>query len=412
MNAEIIAVGSELLTPYRTDTNSLYLTDQLNQLGVEVVLKSVVGDHLKRLVGAAQHALFRSEIVVFSGGLGPTEDDLTREAVSEALGIPLRRNEEVLAAIESRFAARGWKMSPNNVKQADILEGASVLPNANGTAPGQWVEQDGRLVILLPGPPGELKPLFEKQCMPRLAQRLPGQVIRTRFYRVAGMGESDLDALIAPVYSRYTNPATTVLAAQGDIQIHLRARASTAEEAEALLAEVGDPVASLLGERLYSRDGSPLEQVIGTLLRERQATLAVAESCTGGMIGERLTTVPGSSDYFVGGVVAYSDRIKTALLGVDAALIAKHTAVSEEVAIAMAEGVRNRAGARFAISTTGEAGPDSSTGAAVGTVFVGFAAEGCPPEARRYHMPGGRDRVRGFTTQAALEFLRRKILSG
>jgi nicotinamide-nucleotide amidase len=217
--------------------------------------------------------------------------------------------------------------------------------------------------------------------------------------------------LIAPVYSRYTNPATTVLAAQGDIQVHLRARAATAEKAERLLAEVGDPIAELLGDRLYSLDGRPLEQVVGALLRERGATVAVAESCTGGMVGERFTAIAGSSDYFLGGILAYSDRMKIALLGVDAALLARHTAVSEEAAMAMAEGARTRTGATFGISTTGEAGPESATGAPVGTVFVGFSAEGCPPESRRYQMPGGRERVRGFTTQAALELLRRKMLA-
>jgi nicotinamide-nucleotide amidase len=235
-------------------------------------------------------------------------------------------------------------------------------------------------------------------------------VIRTRFYRVTGFTESDLDQLIAPVYSRYTNPVTTILASPGDIQIHLRARASTAEEADRLLAEVGNPIAELLGDRLYSRDGQSLEQVLGALLRERGATVAVAESCTGGMLGERITSVPGSSDYFLGGILAYSDRVKTALLGVDRELIARHTAVSEEVALAMAEGARNRTGANFAVATTGEAGPESSTGAPIGTVFVGFSGVDCTPEARRYQMPGGRERVRGFATQAALEYLRRKLL--
>ena len=308
-------------------------------------------------------------------------------------------------------ACASRQMAEINKRQAYLVEGAEALPNANGTAPGQWMEQDGHVVILLPGPPGELKPLFESECMPRLARRLPAQVIRTRFYRVTGLTESDLDALIAPVYSRYTNPATTILAAQGDIQVHLRARASTAEEAERVLAEVGDPIADLLGPRLYSRNGESLEQVLGEMLRRRGATVAIAESCTGGMVGERITSVAGSSDYFLGGFLVYSDRMKSELLGVDPELIARHTSVSEEVAVAMAEGARVRTGASLAIATTGEAGPDSATGAPVGTVFVGFSEAGVPPEARRYQMPGGRDRVRGFATQAALEYLRRKILS-
>jgi nicotinamide-nucleotide amidase len=409
-DAEIIAVGSEMLTSQRIDTNSLFLTDQLNALGVEVRRKLIIGDDRALLTGAIRHALRHVEIVILTGGLGPTEDDVTRDAAAAALGRQLTFNAQICAEIEERFRQRRRVMAEINKRQAYVVDGAEALPNANGTAPGQWVEEDGRVMILLPGPPGELKPLFEKECMPRLARRLPGLVIRTRFYRVTGFTESDLDALIAPVYSRYTNPVTTILASPGDIQVHLRARAATAEEADALLAEVGDPIAQLLGDRLYSRDGHSLEEVVGNLLRERGATVAVAESCTGGMVGERLTAVPGSSDYFVGGILAYSDGVKASLLGVDAELIARHTAVSEEVAMAMAEGARQRTGAGFAISTTGEAGPESASGAPVGTVFVGFSAEGCAPEARRYQMPGGRDRVRGFATQAALEYLRRKML--
>jgi nicotinamide-nucleotide amidase len=247
--------------------------------------------------------------------------------------------------------------------------------------------------------------------MPRLEARLPRQAIRTRFYRITGLTESDLDQLIAPVYSRFTNPATTILAHQGDMQVHLRARAPTVEEAERMIAEVGDPIESLLGSRIYSRTGEPLEEVIGALLRERAATVSVAESCTGGLVGERITSVPGSSAYFLGAIVAYSDRLKTDVLGVDPELIARHTAVSEEVARAMAEAVRARTGSTYAISTTGEAGPESSTGAVVGTVFVGFSGPDGPSEARRFQMPGGRDRVRGFATHAALDYLRRRVLA-
>jgi nicotinamide-nucleotide amidase len=410
-DAEIIAVGSEMLTSQRIDTNSLFLTDRLNTLGVEVRRKLIIGDDRPLLTGAVRHALLHAEIVILTGGLGPTEDDVTRDAAAAALGRQLVFSQEICTEIEARFRLRRRQMAEINKRQAYLVEGAEALPNPNGTAPGQWMEQDGHVVILLPGPPGELKPLFENECMPRLARRLPAQVIRTRFYRVTGLTESDLDALIAPVYSRYTNPATTILAAQGDIQVHLRARASTAEEAERLLAEVGDPIADLLGPRLYSRNGEALEQVLGELLRQRGATVALAESCTGGMVGERITAAAGSSDYFLGGFLVYSDRMKTELLGVDPGLIARHTAVSEEVAMAMAEGARLRTGASLAISTTGEAGPESATGAPVGTVFIGFSGADGQLDARRYQMPGGRDRVRGFATQAALEYLRRKILA-
>jgi nicotinamide-nucleotide amidase len=409
-DAEIIAVGSEMLTSQRIDTNSLYITDQLNALGVEVRRKLIIGDDRPMLTSAVQDALHHAGIVILTGGLGPTEDDVTREAVAGALGRELVFSQEICDGIEERFRRRQRKMAEINKRQAYVVEGAEVLPNANGTASGQWIEHQGRVVILLPGPPGELKPLFAQECVPRLVRLLPAQVIRTRFYRVTGFTESDLDALIAPVYTKYANPSTTILAAPGDIQIHLRARCRSEEDAERLLAEVGEPIEELLGRHLFSRNGDPLEAIVGTLLRERAATLSIAESCTGGMLGERITSVPGSSDYFVGGFVTYTDGMKTDSLGVDPELIAQHSAVSKEVARAMAEGARNRTGSTFAVSITGEAGPESSTGAPVGTIFVGFVGPDAPPEAVRYAMPGDRPRIRGFATQAALDLVRRRLL--
>ncbi|MBZ5675236.1 MAG: competence/damage-inducible protein A [Acidobacteriia bacterium] len=409
-DAEIIAVGSEMLTSQRIDTNSLYITDQLNALGVEVRRKLIVGDDRALLTDAVQSALSHAEIVILTGGLGPTEDDVTRQSVADALHRELVFSQEICDTIEDRFRRRQRKMAEINKRQAYVVAGAEVLPNANGTAPGQWIASDGRVLIMLPGPPGELKPLFANECIPRLTKLLPAQVIRARFYRVTGFTESDLDALIAPVYTKYTNPSTTILASPGDIQIHLRARCGSAEDAERLLAEVGDPIEELLGRHLFSRNGDPLEAIVGTLLRERRATLSVAESCTGGMVGERITSIAGSSDYFVGGFVTYTDRMKADLLGVDAALIAEHTAVSKEIARAMAEGARSRTSSTFAVSITGEAGPESSTGAPVGTIFVGFAGPDGPPDALRFAMPGDRARIRGFATQAALDLLRRRLL--
>jgi nicotinamide-nucleotide amidase len=409
-DAEIIAVGSEMLTSQRIDTNSLYITDQLNALGVEVRRKLIIGDDRALLTAAVRHALIHVDIVILTGGLGPTEDDVTREAVAAAVGRELVFNQELCDGIEERFRRRQRKMAEINRRQAYVIEGAEVLPNANGTAAGQWIAHESHVVILLPGPPGELKPLFATECVPRLIARLPVQVIRARFYRVTGLTESDLDALIAPVYTKYTNPSTTILASPGDIQIHLRARCRTAEDAERLLAEVGAPIEELLGRHLFSRTGDPLEAIVGTLLRARGATVSVAESCTGGMVGERLTSVAGSSDYFVGGFVTYTDRMKADLLGVDPSLIAEHTAVSKEVARAMAENARLRTGSTFALSITGEAGPESSSGAPVGTIFVGFAGPDGPPEALRFAMPGDRPRIRGFATQAALDLLRRRLL--
>jgi nicotinamide-nucleotide amidase len=398
-----------LLTPQRLDTNSLFLTEHLNNLGVEVVLKTVVGDDRERLTAAVRAAVARSEIVILTGGLGPTEDDVTREAVAAALDRRVVFRADLLEWIEERFRRAGRQMAEINRRQAYVIEGAEAWRNDNGTAPGLWIEHDGRIVILLPGPPGELQPMFLRDCLPRLERLVPRQVIRTRVYRVAGMPESDLDQLISPVYRKYANPATTILAAPGDIQIHLRARCETAQEAERLLAELGGQIEGLLGDRVYSRNGEPLELVVGKRLRELGATLSVAESCTGGLLAARITDVAGSSDYFVGGFLAYTEALKVRLLGVPASVLEQYGAVSEPVAQAMAAGARERTGSTFALSVTGIAGPSGGTPAApVGTVCIGLAhPEGA--EARRHRFLGDRARVRAIAVQTALDLLRRRL---
>jgi nicotinamide-nucleotide amidase len=414
VNAEIIAVGSELLTPFRTDTNSLYLTEQLNQFGVEVIFKSIVGDDLAHLIAAAQHSLFRSEIVIFSGGLGPTEDDLTREAVSEALGAPLHRDENILAHIEQRFAARGWKMSPNNAKQADIIEGATVLPNPNGTAPGQWVcgKFDGRerIVILLPGPPDELKALFEAECRERLRSKAPQAFIATRVLKIAMLGESHVDARVSPIYKRFTDVQTTILAGAGEIQLHFKARAETSDAAQARVDEVADAVEDELDDAVYSRNGESLEQIVGYWLQMRNATMAVAESCTGGLLGERITSVPGSSRYFAGGAIVYANEMKTELAGVPADMIARHGAVSREVAAALAEGIRYKCGATLGVGITGVAGPGGGTPEKpVGLVFHALASDSGTEVIERT-FPGDRSRIRWFASTLALDMVRRHLM--
>jgi nicotinamide-nucleotide amidase len=408
--AEIIAVGSELLTADRVDTNSLWLTRELNALGVEVRRKVVVGDDRALLAQAVRAALERAGILILTGGLGPTEDDVTRDAVAEALGRQLVFRQDLLDTLNERFARLNRKMADNNRRQTFVVDGAEPLPNGRGTAPGQWIESGTKAIMLMPGPPHELKAMFTAECLPRLAARLPVQVIRTRFYRVAGMGESDLDLLISPVYKPYLNPATTILAGAGDIQIHLRARGETEAQAEALLEAVGSPIEALLGDRLYSRDGASIETVIGRQLRARGATLSVAESCTGGWLGERITSVAGSSDYFVGGFLVYTDAMKTRLLAVDAALLEQYSAVSEQAAKAMAEGARARTGSTYALSVTGEAGPESQSGAPVGTVVVGIAGPDGEPQAYRYQLFGDRNGVRARAVQWALDELRRKLV--
>lgn len=414
MNAEIIAVGSELLTPHRMDTNSLYLTEQLNLLGVDVIFKSIVGDNLRRLVAAAQHGLFRSDILIFSGGLGPTEDDLTREAVAEALGLKVRRDEEILHNLEARFAARGWKMAANNAKQADVLEGATALPNPNGTAPGQWLAGtfDGRerIIVLLPGPPFELKALFETEVRERLRAKVPPAFLATRTLKIAMLGESMVDARVAPIYKRYEDVETTILAGAGEIELHFKASAPTIDAAQRRVDEVAGLVEDELDDAVYSRNGESLEQIVGYWLQMRNATLAVAESCTGGLLAERITSIGGSSRYFLGGAVVYSNHLKTELAGVPADMIDRHGAVSREVAAALAEGIRYRCESTLGVGITGVAGPTGGTvDKPVGLVFHAVASDsGTEVEQRTF--PGDRKRIRRFASTMALDMVRKKLM--
>ena len=414
MTAEIIAIGSELLTPFRQDTNSLYLTAQLNSLGVEVGFKTIVGDDFKDLVRVITTALSRADILLVSGGLGPTEDDLTREAVAETLGLEVRRDPEIIRAIERRFAEHGWKMSPNNVKQGDVITGAVVLPNANGTAPGQWItgKADGteKIIVLLPGPPNELIAMFESSALERLRAKVPKQFLATRVLKITGMGESACDARVAPIYKRFTDVRTTILAGPGEIQLHLRTQAPSAEAAQKRVDDLVDKVEEELGDNVYSDNGDSLEQIVSYYLQMRDATLAVAESCTGGLVAERLTSVSGSSRYFVGGAVVYSNALKTEFADVSHDLIEMYGAVSEQVARALAEGIRKRCGTTLGLGITGVAGPTGGTAEKpVGLVFHALAGES-GSEVLKKNFPGDRARVRWFASQQALDMVRRKLM--
>ncbi len=414
MNAEIIAVGSELLTPHRMDTNSLYLTEQLNLLGVDVIFKSIVGDNLRRLVAAGQHGVFRSDIVIFSGGLGPTEDDLTREAVAEALGLKVHRDPEILRSLEERFAARGWKMAANNAKQADVIEGATALPNPNGTAPGQWLvgQFDGRerIIVLLPGPPFELKALFEAEVRERLRAKLPPAFIAVRTLKVAMLGESHVDARVAPIYKRYEDIETTILAGAGEIELHFKTTAATVDAAQRRVDELAGLVEDELDDAVYSRNGESLEQIVGYWLQMRNATLAVAESCTGGLLAERITSIGGSSRYFLGGAVVYSNNLKTELAGVPTDMIDRYGAVSREVAVALAEGIRYRCESTLGVGITGVAGPTGGTvDKPVGLVFHAVASDS-GTEVEQRNFPGDRKRIRRFASTMALDMIRKKLM--
>jgi nicotinamide-nucleotide amidase len=414
VNAETIAVGSELLSPYRQDTNSLYLTEKLNAFGVEVRFKCIVGDDAEGLAAATRLAMRRSDIIIFTGGLGPTEDDLTRESVAEALGLKLQRDASILAKLEERFAKRGMKMSANNAKQADILSSATALPNELGTAPGQWIagKYDGgeRLVILLPGPPHEMKAMFENECLPRLRARIPAQHIATRTLKMAMMPESQVDARVAPIYKTYTDVETTILAGAGEIQLHLRCRKDSLAEAEARVEELAEKIEDELGDAIFSRKGESIEQIVSYLLQMRGMTLAVAESCTGGLLAERITSLSGSSRYFLGGAVVYSNELKTQFANVPKSLINQHGAVSREVAASMAEGIRKRCLSSYGVGITGVAGPGGGTEQKpVGLVYIALAGEEGTQVVERNFL-GDRKRIRQFSTQQALEMIRRALM--
>ena len=343
MKSEIIAVGSEMLTPVRQDTNSLYLTEKLNEIGVTVAFKTIVGDRKKDLVSAVRGALARVDILIIMGGLGPTEDDLTREAVAEALDLSLRRDGSLVAALHIRATTWRVAMPTNNLKQADVIKGATVLANANGSAPGQWLdtvyEGHRKLIMLIPGPPHECRALFDTECLPRLIEIVPVRHIARRTLRAAMIPESQADKLLAPVYTAYTDVETTILAHAGDIQLTLLCTKPTLEEAQARVDELAHKLEELLDDWLYSSGdeaSDSIAQIVLYYLGLRQATLAVAESCTGGMVAERITRVPGSSRTFLGGAVVYSDALKHAFAGVPPELIAQHGAVSAEVAKALA----------------------------------------------------------------------------
>jgi nicotinamide-nucleotide amidase len=410
MKAEIIAVGSELLTPDRLDTNSLYLTRQLNQLGIAVTRKTIVGDERERLRDAFRDALGRVELVISTGGLGPTLDDLTREAVSDFLDRKLLLNEEILRHIEGRFRRLGRTMSENNKRQALVPEGATVLENSVGTAPGLWIEADGHFVVLLPGPPAELRAIFTQQVEPRLERLAGGTRLFAREMRVAGLPESEVDHRAAPIYSAYTGVETTILAAPGEIQIHLRCWSGDATAAEATLQEMVERLTLALGESVFTTAGESIEQAVGRELTRHQATIAAAESCTGGLLAERLTRVPGSSAYFLGGVVCYSNDLKTAWVDVPPELIESQGAVSAAVAQTLAAGIRRRTGATLGVGITGIAGPAGGTPEKpVGLVHIALA-DAVNGTERTAQLTGDRERIRWQASQLALDMVRRYLL--
>jgi nicotinamide-nucleotide amidase len=413
--AAIIAVGSELLTPLRIDTNSLFITEQLNLVGIDVVLKAVVGDDRRQLAHVCRAALERADVVIFSGGLGPTDDDVTREAVAEVLGRPLAEDAAITEHLRARFVARGFTMPmpENNRRQAMVPAGARILENSRGSAPGLWIEDGDRVVVLLPGPPRELKPMLTALVDDGLKDRAAGAVILRRTLKITGRIESQADEALHPLYQEWecaTPPiAATILAALGQIELHLSTRAGSRDEAAARLDRAMHQACDVLGADVFSTDGRTMEQVVGDMLAERGLRITIAESCTGGLLTSRLTDVPGSSRYVERAFVTYANEAKQDLLGVPAETLAQYGAVSEPVALAMASGARQRAGVELGVGVTGIAGPAGGTpDKPVGTVAIAVASpDGMCSRLFRFH--GEREQVKFQASQAALDMVRRTL---
>jgi nicotinamide-nucleotide amidase len=414
MKAWIVAVGSELLTPFRIDTNSLAITERLNAIGYDVRMKFVVGDDVDELAAVFERAFDHIDLVVCTGGLGPTEDDITRDALTRAMGVSMDVDESIVDRIRQRFARRGMTMPEINRRQAMIPRGAIVVENPRGTAPGLWIERQGTNVALLPGPPREMTPMLEALIADRLQPKTAGAGLFRRVLKITGRAESDVDARAQPLYRKWlTAPipiATTILAVMGQIELHLTATAGSRAEAETALESAVQEFRDVLGAIVYSADGRPLEGVIGDLLRTRRLTISVAESCSGGLLASRITDVPGSSDYFERGAVCYSNRAKEDWLGVPGALIAAHGAVSEPVATAMADGIAARSGSDVGIGITGIAGPGGGTPEKpVGTVAIAVKTPS-GAQVRTFQFLGGRDMVKFQSAQAAMNILRLMLL--
>jgi nicotinamide-nucleotide amidase len=409
LSAEIIAIGSELLTPEKTDTNGLWLTAQLNEIGIEVKLKTVVGDDGERLEEAVRDALRRSDIVITTGGLGPTEDDITRQWVARAIGRELVYHDDIEQHLRERFRAWGREMPDINKRQAYVIDGAEILPNPNGSAVGMYADVDGRMLAVLPGPPRENQPMFNERVLPKMKAIAGDVFVRRRLLRVAGRGESAVDEIAAPIYTSYPDVQTSILFNKSEVEIHIAATSDSAAAAQATADSVADALAAALGNSVFSKNGDTMEQVVGRRLKELGQTIAVAESCTGGLIGRRLTEVPGSSAYFMEGAITYSNDAKMRALGVSADVLRASGAVSAECAEAMAAGMRVRARTDHTISVTGIAGPDGGTDEKpVGTVYLGYAG---PDGVKSFKvvLPGDRYLIRWRASQAALDFLRRQL---
>ena len=405
MEAAILAIGSEMLGPTRVDTNSLKITSALETFGVPVVRKSIVGDLLRDLVEEMKHAFARADLLIVTGGLGPTEDDLTREALVEAFGLKTEVDQSIIDWIEARFAERGWKMPDVNRRQGTVFTGQTTLRNERGTAPGFHIETEGKHVWVFPGVPHELEWMLGRYFVPWLGELSGGRARTRRVLKIAGMTESGVEEKLKPYYERYPGELVTILASGGQIEIHLQS------DDREFIAVREKGIAEIFGERLFGFDDDTLESVIGALLTSRSETVSTAESCTGGLLGSRITDVPGSSAYYLGGAICYTAKAKIDLAGVDPALIAEHGEVSEPVALALARGARGRFQTTWGVGITGIAGPTGGTPEKpVGTVHIAVSGPDGDHH-RKLFWQGPRASVKWFSTQTALDLLRRRLLT-
>jgi nicotinamide-nucleotide amidase len=413
MSAEIICVGTELLLGDILNSNAQYLAQQLASLGIPHYYQTTVGDNLTRLQQVIELASQRASLLIFTGGLGPTPDDLTTEAIAAFFGVPLEERAEIVAAIAQKFAQRGITMTANNRKQALLPQGADVLPNPSGTAPGIiWQPRPGLTILTFPGVPSEMKRMWQETAIPYLKSQGWGkEIIYSRMLRFRGIGESALAAKVGAFFD-LTNPTVAPYASLGEVRLRVSAKASSQAEALSLITPVAQEIQKIAGLDYLGADEDTLPGVVGQLLRQRVQTLSVAESCTGGQLGEIITTVAGSSDYFLGGVIAYDNRVKMSLLGVKAEDLAQQGAVSAVVAQQMALGVQQRLGTSWGLSITGIAGPGGGTATKpVGLVYVGLAQPDGSGESFEYRLGQERDRptIRYLSACYALDQLRRKF---
>ncbi len=407
MKAEILSIGTELILGQIVDTNAAYLASELPQLGIDLYWISQVGDNQPRVVELLRRAWDRSDLILVTGGLGPTEDDVTRESIAELLGEPMTVDPDLEKWLRGLFARVGWTMPECNIKQAMRIPSARAIPNSRGSAPGWWVEKEGRILLAMPGPPAEMQHMWEKEIREKLRERIPTAIIVSRTIKLLGIGEANVDEMLSPLlHSR--NPSIGTYAKPTGIELRITAKAPTRAEAEALIAPVESRIRTIVGEKIWGTDDETLEKIVGDLLRIKRLSLATMESCTGGLLSALITDVPGSSDYFKGGIISYSNEAKIAF-GVNAELIEGHGAVSAPVALGMADAARRRFDADIGVGVTGVAGPDAIEGKPVGTMYIGLSGQGT---SRSFHavFPQHRTRVKQYAALAALNELRKFLL--